>query len=64
MIRAFMENKGKLCEKKFFLNEALTHVRLYPINTIKPRKKTVNHPFKKYILCGMIVCIANVVLKR
>ncbi len=39
----------------FFLNEALTHVRLHPINTIKPRKKKkkkkVTHPFKyKYIL--------------
>ncbi len=32
----------------FFKNEALTHVRLHPTNTIKPRKKTekktVNHP--------------------
>uniref|UniRef100_A0A673KP75 E3 ubiquitin-protein ligase UBR4 n=1 Tax=Sinocyclocheilus rhinocerous TaxID=307959 RepID=A0A673KP75_9TELE len=30
----------------FFKNEALTHVRLHPINTIKPRKNPVNHPFK------------------
>ncbi len=26
--------------------QAWTHARLHPINTIKPRKKTVNHPFK------------------
>ncbi len=31
----------------FFKNEAWTHVRLHPINTIKPRKKPVNHPFKQ-----------------
>ncbi len=31
----------------FLTNEALIHVRLHPINTIKPRKKTVNHPFKQ-----------------
>ncbi len=30
--------------KKFF--NALTHVRLHPINTVKPRKKAVNHLFK------------------
>ncbi len=39
-----MWNKGKLCELFFFLHfyETLTHVRLHPINTIKPRKKVNN----------------------
>ncbi len=32
----------------FFFYEVLTHVRLHPINTIKPRKKTVNHPFRYF----------------
>ncbi len=31
---------------RFLKNEAWTHVRLHPINTIKPRKEPVNHPFK------------------
>ncbi len=46
-------NKGKLCEKMcfIFLNKALTHVRLHPINTIKPRKKP--HPFKGIVLPRM-----------
>ncbi len=29
--------------------QAWTHARLHPINTIKPRKKTVNHLFNIYI---------------
>ncbi len=29
---------------RFFKSEALTHVRLHPINTIKPRKKQSTTP--------------------
>ncbi len=32
---------------RFKKKQAWTHARLHPINTIKPRKKTVNHPFKQ-----------------
>ncbi len=28
--------------------EVLTHVSLHPINTIKPRKTAVNHPFNVF----------------
>ncbi len=56
MISAFIREgteryriKANYVKKKlvFFLNEALTHVRLHPINTIKPRKKQSTTPLKK-----------------
>ncbi len=37
---------------RFLKKQAWTHARLHPINTIKPRKKPVNHPFnfdKEYL---------------
>ncbi len=39
----------------FFLNEALTHVRLHPINTIKPRKKKSTTP----LILGVIKKMSN-----
>ncbi len=34
---------------RFLKKQAWTHARLHPINTIKPRKKTVNHPFNIFV---------------
>ncbi len=37
---------------RFKKKQVWTHARLHPINTIKPRKKTVNHPFNKWVRQG------------